>query len=56
MLVDTFPIVLVDTFPPVSVVVVVNPHRDIIDIPSGAASVCVRVVVVVVLVLLLRAR
>ena len=56
MLVDTFPIVLVGTFPPVSVVVVVDPHCDIIDVPSGAASVHVRVVVVVVVVLLLRAR
>ena len=42
--------------PPVYVVVVVDLHRDIIDIPSGYASVHVRVVVVVVVVLPLRAR
>ena len=41
--------------PPVYVVVVVDPHLDIINIPSGAASVHVRVFVVVVVIFLLRA-
>ena len=56
MIFNTFPIVLVNTPPPPVTVVVADPHRGIINIPTGSASVHVRVVVVVVVVLLLRAR